>query len=1202
MLPKIRCLAVAALAAFAVVIGQGTWVLAGTTGALNGVVTLADGSPLAAAKVTAASPSESVSTTTDAGGHFSFVSLIPDTYTVTASKDNYDTAAQAGVSVFADNTAALHLTTRATTRTLGVVTTTATAALVKPGTTADVYSVNAATASKVASLGGGGGLDSAYSAIASVPGVVVPPGQQGWFQTIHIRGGDFDQVGYEFDGVPVLRSYDNYPTTNASALGQQELQVYTGAAPANSESQGLAGYINQVIRTGTYPGAATADFGIGGPALYNKANLEALGATPDRNFSYMVGIGMYDQAQRYIDNNNGASIAPTWGTAFGFTNGCPGPGDGATCYANGQFGPNDVQIGGFQMGGVSHIADRENVVNLHFGLPHKNDGGKDDIQLLFDTSELYTTFYSSINDWGGTQFTGAPYTYVNSRLYTGPLDVPLPANYANSIQTYLFPSQGNAPAQNGGNIAVQHQDGASNGQGIIKLQYQHNMGSNAYFRIYGYSFYSDWLQNSPNSLRQCCIGGPADYELNNHTRGVSATFADQLNAKNLLNIEVADTEANNFRDNNQYFLSSGRIARLVGSAAPKSGICYLYSPGPPATTTPVSCVNATYVNNSGSHMPVDLSTVTCGGGPCEYWTVENGSNGGANLGKPNFASAAITDQVKASDKILLNLGLRYNRYAFKGSNTNQAPGSTGSARDFWFNAWNQDACVATARGSVPAYKNDPTKSCMDPANFGGNPLGLTYVPATLNDQPNFTESYTSVEPRFGATFSANPDNVFRFSYGKYSEPPNAAYEQYNVLQQNLAAYDGMNFYGYGFNGTSHAIGPAVSYNTDFSWEHHFASSQASFKLTPYYRTTQNQVQNFYLDQRTGFVSGLNAGKQTAKGVELELSDGDFGHNGFAALFSYTYTNATIKFNNFSNGNNVLSTINLGVQQYNQYTKFCQTNFANSRCGSLSAASPFASPCFFQAAPDGTPGAPDPACLAGSIANPYYNAPVQGLFSGNDSYNPFSTIPGGLNAANVSYITPSNASLVLNYKHDKWAISPSFQYFQGSFYGAPLSTPGINPTTCGQGLGSPLAGDPRYKYGAVGGQAYDASNCAGALAAGIPDPVTGVFDTLGAFRQPNQLLAHLQLSYEMSPRVNLVANLANVVDTCWGGTSEPWTTGAGHKVCAYALPSTANSGFYGQAGNFYNPTSVFQPSQHYDYERGLTYASPFQAFLEMTVKL
>ncbi|HLJ84963.1 MAG TPA: carboxypeptidase-like regulatory domain-containing protein, partial [Candidatus Eremiobacteraceae bacterium] len=132
-----------ALLAALVLLFQGTWALAGTTGALNGSVTLKDGTPLAGAKVTASSPSESVSTTTDSGGHFTFVSLQPDTYEVTASKDGYDTISQPGVSVFADNTQAVKLVTQASTKVLGHVTTTAASALVKAGTTSDVYSVNA---------------------------------------------------------------------------------------------------------------------------------------------------------------------------------------------------------------------------------------------------------------------------------------------------------------------------------------------------------------------------------------------------------------------------------------------------------------------------------------------------------------------------------------------------------------------------------------------------------------------------------------------------------------------------------------------------------------------------------------------------------------------------------------------------------------------------------------------------------------------------------------------------------------------------------------------------------------------------------------------------------------------------------------------------------------------------------------------------
>ncbi|HVA26847.1 MAG TPA: carboxypeptidase-like regulatory domain-containing protein, partial [Candidatus Baltobacteraceae bacterium] len=68
------------------VTGQVTWALAGTTGGVGGTVTDASGAPVAGASVSFASPSENATGTTDAGGHFSFLSLAPDTYTVSIQK------------------------------------------------------------------------------------------------------------------------------------------------------------------------------------------------------------------------------------------------------------------------------------------------------------------------------------------------------------------------------------------------------------------------------------------------------------------------------------------------------------------------------------------------------------------------------------------------------------------------------------------------------------------------------------------------------------------------------------------------------------------------------------------------------------------------------------------------------------------------------------------------------------------------------------------------------------------------------------------------------------------------------------------------------------------------------------------------------------------------------------------------------------
>jgi hypothetical protein len=163
-------------------------------------------------------------------------------------------ASESGITVQADQVLNLALTQRSLT-TIGTTTSRA-SSLVKAGTTADLYSISATQQDKASQFGGGGVLNSAWSAISSVPGVYVPSGQNGYIGAgpgISIRGGDYDQIGYELDGIPVNRSFDNYPSSILSSLGQQELQVYTGATPANSEANGISGFINQVIKTGTAP-------------------------------------------------------------------------------------------------------------------------------------------------------------------------------------------------------------------------------------------------------------------------------------------------------------------------------------------------------------------------------------------------------------------------------------------------------------------------------------------------------------------------------------------------------------------------------------------------------------------------------------------------------------------------------------------------------------------------------------------------------------------------------------------------------------------------------------------------------------------------------------------------------------------------------------------------------------------------------------
>ena len=78
--------------------------LAGTTGGLT--VTVFDAgtsAPVAGAQVTVSSPSQAANGTTDAAGRFSFLTLVPDTYTVAVSMKGYEGTSDPGQVVTADS-------------------------------------------------------------------------------------------------------------------------------------------------------------------------------------------------------------------------------------------------------------------------------------------------------------------------------------------------------------------------------------------------------------------------------------------------------------------------------------------------------------------------------------------------------------------------------------------------------------------------------------------------------------------------------------------------------------------------------------------------------------------------------------------------------------------------------------------------------------------------------------------------------------------------------------------------------------------------------------------------------------------------------------------------------------------------------------------------------------------------------------------
>ncbi len=1278
MIRQIFRRAATAFALIALVFGQVTWALAGTTGGIGGIVTDTAGSPIAGASVKVVSASQSGTTTSDASGRFNFLSLAPDTYTVSLEKDGYQPVSYAGVTVFADNNLTLSFRMEKALKTIAKVSATSAGSLVKAGVGSDIYSVNSQAITTASALGGGGNLNSAYSAISSVPGVTVPAGGMGWNQPTYVRGSQFFFTGFEYDGIPVNRAFDNYNSSTESNLGLQELQVYTGGGPSSSSSAGTAGFINQVFKTGTYPGYLDLSGGIGSPTFYHQAKVEAGGATPDRRFSYYVGLSGYNQDYRFLNNANGGSMAndPTGiytgqsfvavgpqlinGTARSETPECitgtattpasvanlpwlaPDLGGSATnCYVpfNGLYG-NATD--------PAQIADRENVVNFHFRIPRKN-GTSDDVQLLGSSSMLNTSFYTSPNDAGGySAYTNAlfgnaycnpqtslsaggaactptPYVnypaYVDATIYNAPFGTPI-KNLTTS-QYYQPSSPTNRAFQS--ELPATLRDAIMNDTGIVKLQYTHQFSSNAFARVFGYTFFSDWTQAGANSAQDCYLNGglgpcfsgvAANYDLITHTGGGQIELVDQLTSQHLLQLTANYTTANVVRYNNTgYTASSGPLSVSPIGVVSQSGStfsCWDEQPGSPQYDSTVPCVP------SGSAFKLWGSNAANGAynggalGPnaaaagANWVTLWNGNAAGTlNTVKPKFAFVSLSDQWRPNDKLLLNAQLRYEDYQYG------LVANPGTATDFYAQIISNDVCQ-NASGVVltkPLLPGAPppapviyTPSCAAGTVVAGYPNG---IPAGYS-HPSFSaispSSYTiaDLSPRLSATYTQSPDTVWRGSIGRFTEPPISASVQYlNSSGNSLSTWNAT--LPLGFYTPFHPIPAMNATQADLSLEHHIHGTDMSFKISPFYNYTVGYQEQSFIGPN--FVTQAPVGNFRSMGVEAAFTKGDFAKDGLSTQVALTYTNAKVQYTNWF-GTNQLNAVNQAISQFNVLTKG-------------GGGSPYYCSGGKDAAGNPSPGVASPSCGAfGGIAitNPYYNMNQQGLVNTSGWYAPADTgLSPTNNPSTTYYDSPWNLEWLLNYRKQKFATTLSLSVVQGSAYGGPLDVVGVDPrvctanaTTSGIVLASPKT-DPFACDALTAGGTF--SNAAGQLF--VPNPQTGSFAYPGEYRNPWLMVGNLAFTYDLSPRISANITLANLFHSCFGGTKAPWTSAFAPSpyVCGYQA-----NGFF--ISNFYNGTSPFDTAANgftppafetnsyspRSFSDAGTVPSPLNVFFQLTVKV
>jgi hypothetical protein len=313
---------------------------------------------------------------------------------------------------------------------------------------------------------------------------------------------------------------------------------------------------------------------------------------------------------------------------------------------------------------------------------------------------------------------------------------------------------------------------------------------------------------------------------------------------------------------------------------------------------------------------------------------------------------------------------------------------------------------------------------------------------------------------------------------------------------------------------------------------------------------------------SNFVTQVPVGVNRNYGVEFQMNKGDFTRNGLSGQLSFSYTNSKVQFQNvgLSTGGvvqNTTTALNQAIAQYNALTKAgggspCYQGGVAVKCSK----------------PNGS--------TFDTILNPYYNQPTQGLLDPNGWYNPYTTaIAPNLSGADSTYISPYVASLILNWRHDKLAITPSFNFQSGGYYGSPLDTEGLDPRTCVQN--SAAAGITKVSPHTNPLQCNYLSATAPGLGPFsylyVPNPQVGSF-LFTNYQNPSSIFGNLQITYDVSPKIRLSVLGVALFHSCFGGTSAPWTTAnpPSNVVCGY-LPAggTLNSTLY--PSNFYNGTGI-----------------------------
>ena len=290
-----------------------------TFGTVRGIVKDASGTAISGATVVLkpAGNGPALTGTTDATGAFEFQGVQAGNYNITATSGSLEKSET--VSVTQDTVSSLSFSLES-----GTSRVTVSVAPVRRGQSNQQTNIS----KRAEQL-----IKSQPNALYQMPGLVfgqpgITPDNGGY---VHINGGDYNQVGFQVDGIPITEPLGNGFATNIVTVGLKSANLLTGGADA-SYGNGV-GFLNELTQNGRDAKGGLFEY-TAGPGQgwdYNGSQIEYGNVTGNGKFDYFGATVLF--SNKFPNNTQISKLGPSQDQLVKF-NYYANPKDTFTLYVN----------------------------------------------------------------------------------------------------------------------------------------------------------------------------------------------------------------------------------------------------------------------------------------------------------------------------------------------------------------------------------------------------------------------------------------------------------------------------------------------------------------------------------------------------------------------------------------------------------------------------------------------------------------------------------------------------------------------------------------------------------------------------------------------------------------------------------------------------------------------------------------------------